>query len=1221
MIERRNGIQRDKRLNGNLLDSPFQIDQRPFWHLLGYISSLLKHINYYDLNNEHDGQWNEVIKSDPIILMVHIINEPVDRLTKIIQDNELQLSTDNILKKEVVGILIKWYDKIESWYHHLLSHGEEKLAYKIKNVLVDVLELQKEHLITYQNQINPKGAFVQKLSSPGPSDDDTPFSLEKSLHNFTKVIIHIQEFTKDYLEKNIYSNNDLTPNNALYVAFSLLFRTAQNHINTLSQRHLDFYYSDILKQSIGKGRSTSTIVNFELLPDIEYSLVDKGVQLSAGKLFGSKSDILFETEKPLIVYQMELVELQTLLFESNPYIKVGTDQPLVSSITQNTLISKGEEASSKDQWYTFGANKRSIRNTQIQANSIAEMGFIIGSSVLILQEGNRHIRLQFNLQKSDQPNTFWTLLNEIKENRKIAMDTVFSDVFDNGFNISYSSKSGWESIPEYVMEYNETSGSFSILLFLDSAAPAVTTSEKISPTLTWPSIKVELNPYAPNYLYSFFRGVDLNSIRIDVEVEQMKDLMLYNNIGKMPLNKTFDLFGPIPEKGAFLMIGNPELFQKQINSLTVNIDWSNLPDDFGGFESYYKGYSTAFNNDSFQVQFSALSNGYWLPNVEPEIPVFNLFDTINCVTPEGYSSTKLKSTTQINLQDFGDLGIAQNFNIPLPLAYDITSQSGFIKFTLSSPSVGFGNDLYQKEFIDIATFNAKNKTQIPYPNKPYLPKVNSVSVNYKASDTLYFTESLSKSSASVENTGSFQHITPFGITDVISGHQINSQTLLANYSAEGYLILGLNGVKEDTFISVYFHFLHSSTSTQIDPNGLTWEYRQQNEWIEFNQGNIVLDETNGFIKSGIVELILPKKKNYNETTSNATYWIRISTAQNAPHYPIIKGIYLNAIKATCIDLTPNVVGQTIPAGSITKLVGKHPDIKKVNQPRNSLGGKVTESATQYYTRVSERLRHKSRAVTIWDYERLILENFDEVQIVKCTNFNKNFQSVPQQVKVIVISSRWTNSERHYFNEDALDQMKMFLRKLTNPFVNITVMNPTVEYLLVNCIVEFMPEDNGGYYIHQLNQHITDFLSPISNSNTGIGGIGGTVVPTMVVSSIDNLSFIKSIKKLTIEHIIRTDIETFTLGVYQGGQEIQSTTPWAILAPMQNHRIISQLPGQKSTNDLDVGICNMQIGVDFILESEAEITQHSGSPPSTSSHQNGGDLTDSILVFKDKSQQS
>jgi hypothetical protein len=1224
MIERRYGTQRNKRLDDNLLNNSFQIDQRSFWDILGYISYLLKHVNFYNLDNKVDGQWDEVLKSDPIILMVQIINEPMTKMNKMIQNNEGRSSNNQRIKVKVVDILIHWYDKVDFWHQNLSNQGEPKLASKIKNILVDVLAYQKEELSNYQNKIllQAQGEGLS-INSPLPPSANitTNLDLEKSLHTFHKVIIHIQEFTKDYLEKNIYNKNNLMPNNAMYVAFALLFKKAQKQLNTLSQRHLDFYYSDILQQAINSGKPTTTIVNFSLLPEIEFSLVDKGAQLSAGKLFGSKTDILFETEKPFVVYQMELVELQTLLFQSNPYIKVGTNAPIVSSITQNTLITKGKEASSKDNWFAFGANKKSIRNTQIQSENVANMGFIIGSSALILKEGHREIQLQFNMQNTNQPNNFWKLLNEIQSNRKIAMDTVFSDVFEDGFNISYSSKIGWVTIPEYTIEYNEKENFFSILLILTSATPAIEKSEKIATPLTWPSIKVELNEYAPNYLYSFFQGVKLDSISIDVNVKRLKNLTLYNNIGKMPLNKAFDLFGPIPEKGSFLMIGDPELFQKQIQSLDIHIDWSNTPDDFGGFDTYYKGYSTPFSNDIFKIQFTALSNGYWLPTQHNDIPIYSLFDTIACTTPEGYPSTQISPSTKINLNSFNNFGVSQNFNIPTPLTYDITSQSGFIKLTLSAPSMGFGNDLYQREFIDIATFNAKNKQQVPYPNKPYIPKVDGISIDYTASDTLLFTDNLSKS-VSTENTGEFFHITPFGINSIIANQNVKNSTLLSNFTAEGYLILGLKGVKRNTFVSIYFHLLHSSTSTQIYPDGLKWEYHQLNEWVQFEKGNIVLDETNGFIKSGIVELVLPQSDLYNQVNTNDdTYWIRISTPNNALHYPKIKGIYLNAIKATCISTDSSVIGQTIPEGSITKLMGKYPDIKKVNQPRNSLGGTAIENNDQYYTHVSERLRHKARAVTIWDYERLILENFDEVRIAKCTNFNKDFQSVPGHVRVIIISSRWTNNERHYFNEDVLSQIKTFLHKWTNPFVKIEVINPTVEYLLVNCIVEFKPEDNGGYYINQLNKEISNFLSPISNSDTDIGGIGGTIVPTMVVSFIDNLSFIQSIKKLTIEHIIRSDIDFFTLGVYEGGEEIQTTTPWSILAPVQNHRIISVLPDQPPStfNNLKVGIGNMQIGGDFILGTEKENSSLTNLTSGSTSLENDEILTDSIFVFKDKSQ--
>ena len=42
-----------------------------------------------------------------------------------------------------------------------------------------------------------------------------------------------------------------------------------------------------------------------------------------------------------------------------------------------------------------------------------------------------------------------------------------------------------------------------------------------------------------------------------------------------------------------------------------------------------------------------------------------------------------------------------------------------------------------------------------------------------------------------------------------------------------------------------------------------------------------------------------------------------------------------------------------------------------------------ERAEAFYGRVSERLRHKQRALTQWDYERIVLERFPEVYKAKC----------------------------------------------------------------------------------------------------------------------------------------------------------------------------------------------------------------------------------------------
>src|SRR5690606_38307786 len=75
--------------------------------------------------------------------------------------------------------------------------------------------------------------------------------------------------------------------------------------------------------------------------------------------------------------------------------------------------------------------------------------------------------------------------------------------------------------------------------------------------------------------------------------------------------------------------------------------------------------------------------------------------------------------------------------------------------------------------------------------------------------------------------------------------------------------------------------------------------------------------------------------------------------------------------------------EPLPPGTISKLLLADPAVKKIEQPVTSSGGKTLEDDASWYRWVSERLRHKQRAVSPWDYERLILEAFPEIYKVKC----------------------------------------------------------------------------------------------------------------------------------------------------------------------------------------------------------------------------------------------
>lgn len=1184
-IKKRNGTLRDNRLPKNLLESPFRIDDRSLWDLLAYISSYLENINYFNTENRINGDWKNLVDKDSLIIMASIINSSTNNIDDLIRTyDRKKVQEDDQLKDDIIDLLLFWWEKIHEWAKILNAANEKNLSEKIKSSLINSITFNRKYIVVLDGKPN-----LSNLREASKKSDTAGDSLDAILHDFQKAIGHIKETTKIHFEASLLQSDAHLPHNAMYIAFALLYHKLQEKLNGLSQRHLDFYYDKVLQLKMQEGSSTKAIVNLDLQPMVQSTVIPKGTKLSAGKILGSKTEILFETNESLIGYQAELVNIQNLFINSNKYIEVGTNEPIISSITYNQLFRFSKDQMPRSDWHVFGANKKTVQDSKIDAHKSAKVGFIIGSPVLFLSEGKREISIQLNFEERTSRDVFWKLLNEIRchKNKNLSMHSVISMVFQKGFKISYTNKEGWIPCDDYMIEFDEAANYFTIKFILDISHPSLELSEAIEEQLSWPSIKVELNEYAPVFGYSFFKMVEIETIDIDVAVYGMKNLSLYNNIGKMPAGKPFELFGPQPKKGDYFMLGHSELFKKQINSFELELDWETVPKDFGGFETYYEGYGASFNDGTFKVQFSALSNGYWYPSQSKNWPQSDLFCTTDCLTPEGYESEQIDDSSLLEFENFAELGIPSEYSLQDPLLYDVTTQGGFVRMTFTSPDYGFGLDLYQEEFTAVATFNAKNKKQLPYPNKPFIPKIKGAAVHYKASDQLSFVERIVTSGNSNLHLGDFKHITPYIVEDIIVDQMVKKHTLLPNFEEEGYLILGLMGVTSRTDISIYFNFKRSSTTANIKESSLKWEYFSLPEWREFEPSGIIRDDTEGFLKSGIVQLTMPMVEGASRGIDSSVLWIRASTRGDVENYPKIKGIYLNAVEATCISNDPTIIGQKIAPQSIIKMDGKFPDIKVVHQAAESFHGRIPEIKKHYYTRVSERLRHKGRAVTLWDYERLILENFEDVLIAKCTSFNEDFEPVPGHVKVVVLSRRWSKNDPYYFSKMQLEKMKNFLNKISSSFIDIEVMNPMIEYLLVNCRARFNRVDAGLNYRQKLSDDIAEFLSPISKMDENNGGIGGSIMPSTVVNYVENLPYIQRLEKLNIEHIIIKGMNSFILDVHENEKIINAQTPWSILAPAKEHRVVidEDVDKLKILADLEVGIGTIGVGMDFIIGNE------------------------------------
>ncbi len=1217
-IRKGTGIDKGSRFDNKLLNGDFNIDQRSMSDLLAYIIEYSNKINFFNTENEAEGNWSELLQNDPTFCMVEIVSERLQILDELIQDRKR--GEDEFLK--TILILFRWAKKIEHWYHVLNDSGNEKIANEIVNMLKDGLG---DHFNFIEQIINQWTAVLEKTDSNrlmsliASYQSLSEQEQQKQLHHFVKyfkgqratfaekegefqnrlykslalsrsAIERFQNFVQEQLENHLLSNNTHEPHTALYITFAVLFQKAQTSINQLSRRHLDYFYRDVLKQKEFNGAASEVVLAFDLVKGVGHSTMPKGTDLTAGLLFGSATDVGFKTKKTLDLYEVQLEELHTLLFHSNQYIDYGTKKPLVSQVLKSNLVLEGKEVTKKEKWFVFGANKHTDQRTIVDQEKTGSIGFIVGSPVLFLKEGQRNIQIDIQFEPNAFGAQFDTLVKQIMKAKEITLEQVVFDLFSEGFCVFYTSKKGWNELKKYEVQVDTQTCTLSIQINLKSKDPLLVLGQEEQGRLKWPSIKVMLDEFAPYYLYSLFQKSTLKSINIKVEVQRLRNLSLYNNIGKMPADKPFDLFGPLAEEGAFLMFGNNELFQKKLNQLEVEIEWDNLPQVDGGFDAYYQGYTNPIHNQDPKVRFSVLSNSYWLPTNDQEEQEAQLFGLSSTLNEAGFAVQRLHNVSKISVEDLDHFTYTSEQTLKEPLVYDISTQTGFFRFKLVAPNQGFGLKSYQETAQQVAFFNAHNKTNIPTPNPPYVPRVRQISVNYSAVDELYFQTSTSKSNRPAATCGELMQVTPFGIEPVLQNGKVEKQSLFCAYDFEGYLLMGLTGLKDQTTIAVYFDFLNSSTTNKINKIKVKWEYYNGFKWTEIEPENVLIDETNSFNRSGIVEIILPKVASQEIRKGKSIYWLRVSTPKYAAHYPKIRGIYFNAVRAYCTTTNKGVIGKEIPENSISKISGNLLDIKKVHQPTVSIGGVQPENGEDFYMRVSERLRHKGRAVSALDYERLLMEHFDEVSMAKCTNLDKNFKPRPGKLKVVVLSSKWTIEERYYFSNEQLDRMTKLLQGLSSPLIEIEVINPEVEYLLVNCQVNFRSEFNGGYYIEQLNKEIAQYISPMTHLDIGAGGIGGRIVPNMIVSFVEELEYIDSVEELNVEHIIRDATQEgneYTLCVYQYGQELKAFKPWSVLVSVKKHNILVKNQPGHIEDLIEVGIGNLEIGLDFIIDKKAK----------------------------------
>jgi hypothetical protein len=263
------------------------------------------------------------------------------------------------------------------------------------------------------------------------------------------------------------------------------------------------------------------------------------------------------------------------------------------------------------------------------------------------------------------------------------------------------------------------------------------------------------------------------------------------------------------------------------------------------------------------------------------------------------------------------------------------------------------------------------------------------------------------------------------------------------------------------------------------------------------------------------------------------HWIRGAVASESDAVCRLLMIAAQALEATFKekDNDPAFSAKVLSSDTISKLDQPDAEVKKITQPFATFGGRGSEAPTAFYTRISERLRHKDRAIALWDCERLVLEAFPQIFKAKCLNHthyepNESGAGIyrelaPGHVTVITIPNQQFQNLRDplrpYTSLGLLRKIDAFLHKRLSCFIKLHVKNPEFEEVWVDFKVRLCEGLDETFYMNKLQEDITRFLSPWAFPGGGSPSFGGKVHKSVLINFVEEQLYVDYVTDFKLFH--------------------------------------------------------------------------------------------------------
>jgi len=1267
------GTDQRERFPAALEEGAFQIDASGIEDRLAMMGRLARQLSFFDLQDREAGDWGELFLGDESCVLARILATDLETLLAQFLRDSREPHNRAPLAAHVIELALEmdlWYKSlaantapaavaVRARIRELVS---QHLAADMQPML-DVSTAQGlyrdpgpgggfQRMALARAWLDPIWHQATRAVRGGPTSESHADvdAIRRCFSAFLGAMSRVQELARELLPRSMLTKTH-APAAGLLLAFAQLLSVIQRKLNRFPDRHIEFYYQQCLGFAPRPGRLESVhLVCTRNMRFSELVALRAGTLLVAGK-DAAGGDIEFRADSDLLVTDAKVEKVAMLLLERDRLISPERDFDYVTRVkaTPPMAIGVTDAGHASRRWPLFGG----------AGGEDARIGLAIATPLLLLQEGTREIRVTLRFAASTPadfeslvtqtvsatdvpgfnaaagrllsrwllsaddplsgadlerirqravsllghevppPDHASDLLNFLAAGSAPQRDLMFNALFASVLRVLLSTAEGWLDMKSVFVrrppaEEVDGRAGLQIVLRLRPEDPPVAGCVEAIHGTQWrtqqPVFQLLLQPRAHLYAYSLLCDAMLEDVTVAVDVTGVRNVVIYNNYGRLDPSKPFAPFGPLPTLSSYLVLGAPETARKHLDSLTLNLQWGGLPQDDGGFEAFYRAYGLHFQTESFVSSVALLHDGQW--HSAGRRSLFAL-------DPE---SDRLRESIEIPVDE---AAVRKHWRASLEACpFDKGARNGYIRLQLAGPAGAFGHEQYPTLLSETVAANARSKQLAKLPNPPYTPLLERVTLDYRARTTLSLVGASERASAA----DVVLHLHPFGIQALDALGTGGYHPLLPRADDDGNLYIGISAQQAPQRLSLLFHM---SDATAAAGTGrlprIHWAALCGDHWRMLRPAQMLADSTEGFLTSGIITLDIPGDISRDNLRMPAgLYWLRVSTTvRDFKVFGRLRGVYAHALRAERVS-----IAGPAPAAAVFRTRAAIPGLASVMQVGRSFNHRAAEDARSLRTRAGERLRHKCRASTVWDIERLVLEYAPEVFKVKCFPSADVPSAVgyrgqaPGRVLVALIptvrrNDRNDGTRAPRINVAGLKRISDYLEGLASPWTRFDVRNAVYERIQVCCCVKLTPGAATGLVLKRLNDAIIEYLSPWWDG--GRGPIFDWVIRCEDVEAhLRKVDGVELVTGTSLLHISEDEAESYTLGdtarLDSGGavrkhagqrpaEQVRASCPWSIALPMPGH-LVTLVEGAEETGSLPTptGIGRLAVGSTFIVGS-------------------------------------